>query len=343
MPRERDILDRLPGLLEQVSGLRLENVDLQPASGADALICLGGRTLVIEVKANARAGVLSQAAREIAALARQHGAEAVPLLAVPYMGDVGRRICQETGVGYVDLSGNADIKAPPLIIRVQGRPNRFTQRGRPSSVFAPKSARIARLLLLDPSRWWRQQQLAKEGDLGPGYVSRICTRLEADGLIERNDNRALRPRDPALLLHAWQAEYSIEKHEIQRGHVSARSGEDLTRRVIDALEAHHVRHALTGLAAAWLLAPQAGYRLVSVYINKHLSESVLDSLHWHEGDKGANLWLVRPNDEGVFHGASDVTGVPCVSAVQAYLDLQGMPERSDEAAAHLREELLPWA
>ncbi|MGE3966462.1 MAG: hypothetical protein AB7I09_20370 [Planctomycetota bacterium] len=343
MPHERDILDQLPDLLEELAGVRPERVEFCPPSGADSVLQLAGRVLVVEAKANARSGVLAEAAREVVSKAREHGSDAVPLLVVPYMGDVGRRICEEAGVAYVDLSGNADIKAPPLVIRVAGRPNRFKQRGRPSSVFAPKSSRVARLLLLEPERWWSQHELAERGDLGPGYVSRICGRLDDEKLIERNADRELRPRDPKLLLRAWQEEYSFEKHEIMRGHVSARSGDELAGRITDALQRHGVHHAFTGLVSAWALAPFAGYRLVSVYVAKRVVNSVLDSLKWHEGSKGANLWLVRPNDEGVFQGESTVKGINCVSAIQTYLDLHGMPERSDEAAAHLREKLLPWA
>src|SRR5690606_3164329 len=161
------------------------------------------------------------------------GPDTVPLLVVPYMGDVGRRICEEAGVAYVDLSGNAVIKAPPLVIRVEGRPNRFKKRGRPSSLFAPKSSRVARLLLLEPERWWSQHELAERGDLGAGYVSRICGRLDDEKLVERNAVRELRPSDPKLLLRAWHDEYSFDKHEIMRGHVSARSGDELAGRVVD--------------------------------------------------------------------------------------------------------------
>jgi hypothetical protein len=167
--------------------------------------------------------------------------------------------------------------------------------------------------------------------------------MERDRLLERISDRAVRARDPKLLLRAWQAEYRFEKHEVRRGHVSARSGEELVDRVVRALGQHSAPYAMTGLAAAWRLAPFAAYRLVAVYIGERADESVLTSLNWREDAAGANLWLVRPNDAGVFQGASDVGGVQCVSAVQAYLDLQGMPERSDEAADHLRKELLPWA
>ena len=40
--------------------------------------------------------------------------------------------------------------------------------------------------------------------------------------------------------------------------------------------------------------------------------------------------------------AQAVAGVQCVSPVQAYLDLRGLPERAEEAAEHLRKERLQW-
>ncbi len=342
MPREQDILEELPELLEELSGLRPEVVDLRPSSGADSVIRLGGRVLVVDAKANARSGVLSEAARAVACRAREHGSDAVPLLAVPYMGEVGRRICEEAGVAYIDLSGNADIKAPPLVICVQGRPNRFKQRGRPSSVFAPKSSRIARLMLLDPQRWWMQQELSESGTLGAGYVSRICKRLESERLIERNADRAVRPRDAHLLLDAWQNRYDFAAHTIVRGHVSVRSGEELASRISGVLEGSEHRYALTGLAAAWLMAPFASYRLVSVYLDVSPSEELLAALKCRREERGSNLWLVLPNDAGVFQGGEHVNGIPCVSAAQVYLDLGAMSERSEEAAEHLRKERLQW-
>lgn len=53
-------------------------------------------------------------------------------------------------------------------------------------------------------------------------------------------------------------------------------------------------------------------------------------------------WLVVPKDAGVFHGSRDLDGLRCVHPVQAYLDLQGHPERSEEASESVREALLNW-
>ena len=58
--------------------------------------------------------------------------------------------------------------------------------------------------------------------------------------------------------------------------------------------------------------------------------------------RGANVWFVVPNDEGVFQGASEQDELRCVHPVQVYLDLKNHPERAREAAEHLRTRLLDW-
>ncbi|MBK9117995.1 MAG: hypothetical protein IPM18_00080 [Phycisphaerales bacterium] len=284
---------------------------------------------------------MAQAAQIVSDAAKRAGRHAIGLVAVPYMGDVGKRVCMDAGVGFVDLSGNAMIEAPGLRVNIAGLPNQFVRRGRPSSVFALKSSRVSRLLLLDPQRWWRQGELAAEVRLEPD-TSAASARWEQDVLIERNPDGAMRPKEPQLLLDAWKGEYDFRDHDIREGHVTAKTGEELAKRVMDACKSLGYSSTLTGLAAAWLLAPFAGYRLVAVYINKLASERLLQRLKWHEEKRGANLWLVRPNDEGVFHGAKSINGISCVSPVQAFLDLQAMPERSQEAAEQLRKERMQW-
>lgn len=341
MVSEQDILKRVPELLAELAALQPE-VELTRDDGADLVIRLGDHLLVVEAKSNSQAGAVSDAAVRAARAAEELGEKAIGVVAVPFMGELGQRICREAGVGFIDLSGNVHIKAPPLLIHVEGRPNRFVPRGRPSSVFAPKSSRIARLMLLDPARWWMQQELAETGDLGAGYVSRICKRLESERFIVRNAERAVRPRDANLLLDAWSARYEFAAHKVIRGHISARSGEELASQVSAVLEDSNHRYAMTGLAAAWQFAPFAKYRLVSVYFDSLPTDDLLEELKCRREERGANLWLLRPNDSGVFQGGERINGMSCVSAAQVYLDLGAMPERSEEAAEHLRNERLQW-
>ena len=53
--------------------------------------------------------------------------------------------------------------------------------------------------------------------------------------------------------------------------------------------------------------------------------------------------LNRMTAAGVFAGARDLGGRPCVSPPQVYLDLLHLPERAKEAAEQLRSDKLRWA
>ena len=94
--------------------------------------------------------------------------------------------------------------------------------------------------------------------------------------------------------------------------------------------------AATGLAGAWLLTHFASFRLATFYVSHQPSHDVLATLGFREEEKGANTWLVIPNDEGVFAGREEREGVSCTHPVQVYLDLKFHPERSSEAAERLR-------
>ena len=175
-----------------------------------------------------------------------------------------------------------------------------------------------------------------------GFTSRIIAKLESDELIVRDPSGRIRPRDPGLLLDAWAESYSFAKHRILRGHVPARTSEAQLRTMAETLAKRHGPYAATGLAAAWLLNRFAGFRIVTIYLANPPEVELLEQLGFREAEPGANTWLVVPNDEGVFQGASDQDGVRCVHPIQAYLDLKEHPERAKEAAQLLRKDLLKW-
>ena len=266
----------------------------------------------------------------------------IPLVTVPFMGPTGRERCAEYGISWLDLSGNARIVAPGLRVLIEGKPNRYKRRGRPSTAFAPRSSRIARWLLIHPTDPLTQRELANATGTDEGYTSRVVAKLDDEGLIVRDKTGAIRPRDPDLLLDAWLETYDFNKHEVMRGHVAARSGDTLLRQLSDRLNRASVQHAATGLAAAWSLGHFAGFRIASVFLRQEPSSDLLAGLSFREDDRGANVWLIVPNDDGVFHGASMRNGIHCVHPVQAYLDLHAHPERARDAARELRSEHLRW-
>lgn len=289
-----------------------------------------GRLWLFEVKRSSSPGLVSKAAEWF----EETPQDALGVLVVPYMTPAGEKAADRLGLNWIDLSGNAHVRADQLYIFVKGRPNRFVQRGRPSSPFAPKSARITRVMLLEPQRWWRRKDLVSATGLDSGQVSRVVKRLLADRLLEERENE-LRPRDPSALLDAWEDEYRFDRHEILRGHVSG-SGIELSRFLEARLTEVGGRHAFTGLAAAWALQGFARFRLNSVFVDGNPLE-IAEQVGMRVNDRGANVQLIFPDDAGVFIGSREVQGLQCVAPVQAYLDLRHLPERAGEAADHLRE------
>jgi hypothetical protein len=312
------------------------------ARRADAVVELGGFTFVIEWTNSSTVARVSNAARQALHHASRVGKRAIPLVAVPFMGPAGRERCEEAKVGWFDLSGNARLVAPGLRVQIEGQPNRYKGPGRPASAFAPKSSRISRWLLMHPNQPLTQRELATATKMDEGFTSRIVAKLKSDELIVRNPDGRIRARDPDLLLDAWAESYSFRKHRILRGHVPSRTAEAQLRTMAEILAKKRQLYAATGLAAAWLLDRFAGFRIVTIYLASEPEKQLLEQLGFREAESGANTWLVVPNDEGVFHGASDRDGVRCAHPIQVYLDLKEHPERAKEAAEQLRKDLLKW-
>jgi len=300
----------------------------------------GGFIFVIQCKTKGEAAAAAVAARQAKEFAQRLKKKSIPLVAVPFMGEVGRKLCDEAGVSWLDLSGNAHLAAPGLRVSIEGKPNRFKRPGRPRTLFAPKSSRIARCLLIEPDRAITQRGLAKAAGLDEGFTSRIVRQLEQERLVAREPSGAVRVADFGAMLEAWREAYDFAKHHIVRGHIAARSSDDVLRQVAAQLKRDKIEHAATGLAGAWLLNQFAGFRLVVFYVARLPSAEAHQALGFREESRGENVWLVVPNDEGVFHGAAEHEGIRCVHPVQVYLDLKGHPERSAEAAQQLRKDVL---
>jgi len=342
---EQQASSEIPGLLAGLLEIPESRVSIrkgQKEPGTDFIVKAGEHTFLVDFKSSSARAPLLLALMRFTEKRRDDGKESIPLLVVPYMGETGSRFCEEHDLAWLDLSGNAHIKAPGLLIHVKGRPNRFKSAGRPPSVFAPKSARIMRQLLIQPDRALTQRELSHAADLDEGYTSRIVRRLDELALVVRDEKGALRPKDLDHLLDAWHESYDFMKHRIIKGHVAARSGEEILERIPAALEKHSMKYAATGLGAAWLYSHFANFRLATFYITSTPTDELADALGFREDERGANTWLVVPNDEGVFQGSEVREGIRCVHPLQVYLDLKAHPERSPEAATRLRQDYLKW-
>ena len=345
MPSEKQAIHQIARRLAELLNVDQGDVRQEVDGGLNhngSVLRAGRFTFFVEWKGSGAATPVKTAIELVQHHAGNINGEVIPLVTVPFMGEAGRKLCSEAKVGWLDLSGNARIYARELYILVEGQPNRYKRPGRPSTAFAPKSSRVTRWLLMHPGQAFTQREIARATDMHEGYTSKVVSKLEDDGLIVRLDNGAVMPRDPDLLLEAWSEDYDFSKHNLIQGHVAARSGELLLKQLADALEKAAINYATTGLAAAWLLDRFAGFRIATFYLAQDPEPDFLDRVFFREDPRGANVWFVVPNDEGVFHGPRSQKGIRCVHPVQVYLDLKAHPERAKEAAKRLRGTHLNW-
>lgn len=338
-------LEQVVDQLEKLTGATAEKVEYETGAATsrderyvpDLVVEVGGFRFVVEYKASSLVAPVVAGIEQL----KRYQAELpeIRLLVTPYMGDTGIKKCAEAGISWLDLSGNADVAAPGLRLYVRGEKNKFISPGRNENPFAPKSSRIARHLLYQPKRMFTQRELADETGLGEGFVSRIVKSLEEQQLVARDNAGRVFINKPLVMLDAWQQGYDFTKHEIIRGHVAGRSGEEIQGKISRTLKSLSVEHAVTGLGAAWLYVKFAAFRTASLYLKEWPHKDLFDQIGFREETAGANVWLIIPKDPDVFFGVEPVADIPAVHRIQVWLDLKSHPERAEEAAAELRKTL----
>jgi len=125
---EDEVPKRLAELLAVAQGRvkveRQPNLRGAKRGHVDLIAYIGNTIFVVEFKTQGDAASVAMAARRTRQFAEQLKKKATPLVAVPYMGEVGQRLCDEAGVCWLDLSGNAHLFGPPgLRVRIEGKPN----------------------------------------------------------------------------------------------------------------------------------------------------------------------------------------------------------------------------
>ena len=345
VPSKQNAIDQAALKLSEILSIpaaevedRIEEYDKDP-SCADAILSTGSHLFHIWWLSSGTLGRVAQKVSHVKIMERSLPDSHILVLAVPYMSPSAADHCEKEGLAWIDLSGNAKIVAPGLYVHIFGHKNLYRRPGRPESAFGPRGSRVARWLLMNSDDTVLQRSLASFVGLDEGHVSRVVGKLIEMGLVQRGA-QGIQVTDADRLLHVWRDEYRFQRHTIIRGHITASPRKRVDQVVAQTMSEIDRQYAITGLSAAWRLTRWAGYRLTTIYLDAFPTPILLDRIGFREESRGANTWLVLPNDTGVFDGSSPVDGVQCVHPVQVYLDLKGHPERASEAAEELRIRLL---
>lgn len=342
----RDLLREVPSL-----ELRKETVEQRSPEGARRDFTMelwagsAAWVLVGEVKANGQPRHIRQAALEAkeAAAAVSAGvkrARVYPVVVAPFLSEASGAICRELGVGFADLAGNCRLSFGTVHIEHRTSQNPFATKREQRSLFAPKTARVLRILLEEPRKPWKVVDLAAKAKVSIGQVSSV-RRLLQDREWGKPTEQGFSLTQPEALLEAWRAVYqpSVRREPAY----TLLHGEALDRAVKEALgEAGRGTHALlASFSAARFMAPFARVATLYLLVDLEGEKFVRERLALESTSKGENVLLLRPKDEGLLLSRTEVMpGVWATSPIQTYLDLSASGERGGEAAEHLLREVI---
>jgi len=219
------------------------------------------------------------------------------LVIAPWISERSRDLLRQASINYLDLNGNVRLELsgmPGLFIERVAKAQRGMTRQSEVNLRGPKAGRLLRLLA-DVAPPYSVFDLAKAAGVSPGYVSKILESLESQALVERTSRGGVVKVEWSDLVRLRATTYEVFKTN-QATFFIAREGPAVAReRLRDAL---HPALTLTGSFAAEEFVRVAAPSLLALYVEGDQA-GLVSELALLPADQGANVVLLRPNDDAV--------------------------------------------
>lgn len=320
----------------------MPRTDVAERGGVDALVDVrpsdGGvwAQLAIETKSKLTPRQVEDHLLPRWALIKQVNSGTNLLVLAPWLARRTRELLRANGIGYLDLTGNVDLRVPrpAIVIHTEGaardpRSGKASSTGGPT-LAGPRAGRLVRALV-DHVPPYRATQLSEATSLSLPWVSKLLAQLE-DQLLIRREGRVVTHVDWANLLRARAESYDLLRHN-PYVRLLAPNG---ARQVLRDIGSRAVRTpgaalevVLTGHYAAREVAPLASGGQLMLYVHAGLDrvDDVADRLGLLPVDADADVLVMQAHDDVVFDDWRDVGGVPHVALSQLVVDCLAGPGR----------------
>ncbi|MGD9488167.1 MAG: type IV toxin-antitoxin system AbiEi family antitoxin [Calditrichaceae bacterium] len=259
------------------------------------------------------------------------------LISAPYISEKSAEICKESGIGYMDLSGNYFLSFGQVYIKKEGKSNPKLENKVLKSIYYPKAERILRVLLNNPHSVWQTEKLAKEANVSLGLVSKVRQRLDAmEWIVNKSSGYKLSEWD--ALLQDWAKNFKFTKNKMYNFY-SLKTNQYIEEQLKAYCIENNTLWGLTSFSGASRLAPYTRQNRLYAYFDGDI-EKLTNSIDLKSVPSGQNVVLIKPYDNGVFYNSTEKDNIPVVSAIQIYLDLIQNKGRGEEAAEFLYEKVI---
>ena len=292
--------------------------------------------IIVETKNNGEPRLARQAINQLIRCLELQP-DAYGIFVAPYISPKSDAICQEAGIGTIDLAGNCNISFDTVYIRKQGNPNPFTRKKYLRSLYTPKAERILRVLLFAGPKEWKTEELASIADVSIGQVANVKKLLNDQEWID-SKTIGFSLTDPMALLEDWSENYRFRRNTVLNFY-SMLSPSEFEFQLGRTCQERNISYGLTGFSGSSRYAPAVRYQRVMAYVQGDIN-TLAESLAIKSVGSGFNVTLLEPYDEGVLFGLDDIDNSQVVSPIQVFLDLKSLRGRGEEAANMLLEKVI---
>ena len=332
-----ELFERLKAVIDEVQILNVDDDNKSEQMIIDGFVNVSTNEnqwrLLLEVKSKGEPRLVREAINYLKAkLPGNEGT--LGIVGAPWLSPRSRDICNQEGVGYIDMAGNCRIVFDSVFIDRQGFENPSVERRSLRNLFSSKSSRVIRVLLENPNKLWRMESLANQAQVSLGTVAKVKERL-LDLEYARFSEDGILLSEPESLLKDWGKSYSLRRSKFAN-FFGMGDTRELEAKLIEYCNRQSIRYALTLFSGADRISPFMRYSRAFAYIDFDPNELAI-GLDWEAVNKGMNISLIPIEDEMLLYDTSKIAGVWVVSNIQLYLDLVNYKGRGEEAADYLLE------
>jgi hypothetical protein len=349
MLTKEEILSRVWGSLE-FPPVRVKVEDLSPASfvsggkkSPDLVLTLEWenrrRKFVVECKGQSAPSYLVGAIEQVRAYSATTS-DFLPMVIVPYLGPESLERLIAAGVSGLDLCGNGVVNVPgEWFVYRTGEKNRFPTSLPIKNVYRGASSIAARVFLSRPKyesvNEVREEILKRKGDISLSTISKVLKALQEDLLIGRNDY--IRLLQPERLLDLLRDNYRRPNAE-RRLQGKVRDVQNLIMEGAAVAKKNKLLVA-SRTQTPYVILPSSS-NMVSLYVSS--ADPFLREFGFEETGRFPNVELLETDDPTVYFDRRDLSPIPYISPLQAYLELSNGGKREQEAAEPLRGDILTF-
>lgn len=328
-------------VLRAIPGLTVLGRPARSDRGVDAELQFGGRRALVALEFKTRANAAT--AWQIVQYAKAHPGTPVVLVANETTTEA-RSILQENRISLIDGLGNAHVELPGVLIHLARATVPLRRAGETTPRLSGRAGVIAQALLLHRDLPWQVQALAKTARASVGLAHRVLARLEREGVVAvegAGPRRRRRVTNPTALLDLW-AEEQVRRPLRTLGYVLGQTPRQVTARVGERLGKAGIDYALTGAAAAALVAPfVTAVPVTDVWVAAAAApDALLRATQADAVADGHNVVFMQGDDDTPLQFREKRENLWLADRLRLYADLLADPRRGREQARHLRQEVI---